>query len=116
MLRKLGFVAIAAVGLWMGQGNSAQADHYCHQNGYSSGYRPQVAYYGVPSYSTYRPPYYGGYSGRPVYGGGYPGNYSYFGSGYGSGINAPWGGYGMGGFPRGGSYGGGTGFSLYMGR
>ena len=117
MLRKLSFVAVAALGLWIGQGEFAAADHNCH-SGYNSGYRQSFVPYGVPGYSTYRVPY--GYAGRPLYGGGYPASGAYYGSAYGSGINAPFGGYGSGGFPRYGSYGMGggygPGFSLYIGR
>ena len=119
MLRSFSFAAIAAFGLWIGQGQFAAADH-CRQ-GYSTGYRPPVVYYGVPGYSSYRSQaYYGLSGGRPLYSGGYPGYSSYYGSGYGAGLYAPFGGYGMGGFPRYGSYGMGGGFgpgvSLYFGR
>ncbi|MDZ4847787.1 MAG: hypothetical protein SGI77_00705 [Pirellulaceae bacterium] len=119
MFRKLSFVAIASMASWMAQGNLAQADHYSHGHNHCSSYRPQVAYYGVPNYNAYRYPTYSGNVGYPLYSGGYSG-LSYYGSGYGPGygssFNAPFGGYGMGGFPRNGSYGGGGGFSLNIGR
>lgn len=115
MLRKISFVAVAAVGMWIGQGTTVEAQTcHNHSHGYSSAYRPPVAYYGygVPNYNAYQIPY---NVGRPIYSGGYSG-LSYYGSNYGSGFNAPFGGYGMGGFPRNGSYGGGGGFSLNIGR
>ncbi len=122
MLRKLSFAAMAVAGLWVGQGRIVEADH-CYGRGYPgySSYRPPVVHYGVPGYSSYRTqPYYGWSTGRPLYSGSYPGYSSYYGSGYGSGLNAPFGGYGAGGFPRSGSYGMGggfgPGFSLYLGR
>jgi hypothetical protein len=119
MLRKLSIAAITMVGLGVGQSSVANADH-CYHQGYT-GYRPPVVSYGIPGYSSYRTqPYYGWSTGRPLYSGGYPGYSSYYGSGYGSGLHAPFGGYGAGGFPRSGSYGMGggfgPGFSLYIGR
>ena len=107
--------------------NQQQQHHHHHcapqypTNGYSTVYRPNLIYpsYGIRNGTISN---YGNYGGYGI-GNGYSSNYG------GYGIQQPtWGGYGMGGFPiggsyggggafpRGGSYGGGSGFSLSIGR
>ena len=122
----------------IGASGSASAQQYRHHNnqhhhhcapqyptnGYSTVYRPNLIYpsYGIRNGITSNYGNYGGYGGYGI-GNGYSSNYG------GYGIQQPtWGGYGMGGFPiggsygrggafpRGGSYGGGSGFSLSIGR
>ncbi|MCF7963323.1 MAG: hypothetical protein K9M08_21495 [Pirellula sp.] len=128
-------LATLTVLAYIGASDSASAQQYRHHNnqhyhhcapryptnGYSTVYRPNLIYpnYGISNGYARN---YGNYGGYGI-GNGYSSNYG------GYGIQQPtWGGYGMGGFPiggsyggggafpRGGSYGGGSGFSLYIGR
>jgi hypothetical protein len=115
MLRHLMLVAAVAAGAWFSSVGTASADHSCYRSGYYSGYRPPVVPYNS-YYNQYGPPHYRVYN-NPIPGTFHYGyNTSYYGPGYGTGHHAPFGGYGVSGFPRyvGSPYS--PGFSVYLGR
>jgi hypothetical protein len=114
MLRKICFASLVVVGSVLGGNAVVKADHCHHQRGYAppqyfSGYRPPVNYYSS-SYSAWGAPMYRPYVGQPIPSSFSHGHSSYFGGNHASGFNAPFGGYGVSGFPRQ------PGFSLYIGR
>ncbi|XZE42727.1 hypothetical protein SH467x_002258 [Pirellulaceae bacterium SH467] len=129
-IRQLGLAAVAAGSVMAVGASTAEAGGYQGRSrlGYYSGPR---TYYG-PSYRAYRPtvvtPSYGYYSYRPSYGvntysyrpnfGVNTYSYPYTYRSYRVSPSLPWGGYGVGGYPPGASWGGGSnrGFSLYIGR
>ncbi len=119
MLRKIGLLSVVALGLCFGGAQVAQADH-CYRpghshSGYYSSYRPPVTYYNS-YHSGWNAPVYRPYVGHPIPSTFSHGHTSYFGGNYGTGYIAPFGGYGVSGFPRSIGSGFGPGFSLYIGR
>jgi hypothetical protein len=115
-IRRVGLGAVIAGSVMAAGASTAEAGGYQVRSRY--GYYGPRTYYG-PSYRVYRPavvaPGYGYYS----YGPGisintYPNYYR----SYRVSPALPWGGYGVGGYPPGASWGGGSnrGFSLYIGR
>lgn len=132
MVRNLLTAGLIAGCMTLGAANGASAHDYyrhpshAHHGGqvriqpypYSSGYgnygnagcRTGANNYGSNYYNrSYVPPTYGNYGYSSGYFGGFQSGYNGF-SG-----NVPFGGYGAGGYPRSGSYGG-SGFSIWVGR
>jgi hypothetical protein len=100
MLRPLLWLQILLVvgGSWLVT-PPAMAGHG-HGWGQVTGYRPPSSYYNSV-WNSWGPPMYRGFQGRPLYGTFSTGYASYHQSHhYGTGLHAPWGGYGASGFPR----------------